>query len=192
MQRGYARVSTAEQDTGLQRDALARAGVDQVYEEKRSGADSGRPELARLLDELQPGDVLVVYKLDRLARSLSDLLLILERIGKAGAAFRSLTETLDTTSASGRMVMQVLGAFAEFERSLIVERTVSGMAAARKRGARFGRPRAMSPQEEAAAVELVRSREWSLTEAANRYGCHVSSIKRALSRATGAPAGANG
>ena len=140
MQVGYARVSTVDQDTALQRDALRRAGVRRVFEEKRS-AVAARPELDRALKALRAGDVLVVYKVDRLARSLSHLLSILRRIEEAGAEFRSLTEPIDTTSPAGRLMLQLLGAFAEFERSLIRERSRAGVRAAVDAGVVLGRPR---------------------------------------------------
>lgn len=110
---GYARVSTQEQETHLQIDALKRAGVEKIHEEKRSGGDRKRPVLEQVLSELQPGDTLVVYKLDRIARSLSHLLEVLDRIEKSGAGFLSVTEVIDTKSPAGRMMMQIIGAFAE-------------------------------------------------------------------------------
>jgi DNA invertase Pin-like site-specific DNA recombinase len=182
VQYGYARVSTEEQETHAQTDALERAGVDQLITERRSGADTRRPALARMLEALRPGDSVVVYKLDRVARSLAHLLAILDRIALAGASFRSLTEHIDTASPSGRLMLHILGAFAEFERALIRERTVAGMRAAVARGARPGRPRAMEPHAEAAAVKRARRGE-SLTSIARDFGCHLSSVKRALRRA---------
>lgn len=181
---GYARVSTSDQDTDLQLRALKRAGVRRVFEERGSGATMARrPQLAQLLEQLREGDVVVVFKLDRFARSLRDLLLILDRIEHAGAGFRSVTEAIDTTTPAGRMMMQLLGAFAEFERSVIVERSRAGVAAARERGVRFGRPRALSPSEEARAVELVLSGQLTRSAAARRYGVDISSIRRAIARA---------
>ena len=124
---GYARVSKAEdQDTAPQIEALEAAGCTRFYEEHASGGRWDRPELHRLLDRLEPGDVLAAWKLDRLSRSLKDLLLILDRVEKAGAGFRSLTENIDSTTASGRMMMQMLGSFAEFERAMVRERTQAG------------------------------------------------------------------
>lgn len=147
---GYARVSTVQQDTALQRAAFARAGVRRVIEEKRSGGGA-RPLLEGLLNKLKPGDVVVVYKIDRLARSLVDLLRILQRITDAGAEFRSLTEPLETATPVGRMMLQLLGAFAEFERALIRERCCAGLYAAMARGVVVGRrPRV----ERADVVEL--------------------------------------
>ncbi|MEL7485216.1 MAG: recombinase family protein, partial [Planctomycetota bacterium] len=127
---GYARVSADQQSTQAQVRALKKAGAKRIYEEEASGGRWDRPELHRLLDQLRQGDTVVVWKLDRLSRSLKDLLSILERIDAAGAGFRSLTEAIDTTSPAGRMMMQMLGAFAEFEREMVRERTRSGLAAA--------------------------------------------------------------
>src|SRR5690242_21918999 len=137
---GYAPVSKADdQDTAAQVSALKEAGCTRVYEEKASGGRWDRPELHRLLDHLRAGDVVVVWKLDRLSRSLKDLLHIMEKIGEAGAGFRSLTEHIDTTTPAGRMMMQMVGAFAEFERAMIRERTSAGLAAARAEGRIGGR-----------------------------------------------------
>ena len=145
---GYARVSKADdQDTSPQIEALEAAGCQRVYEEQISGGRWDRPELHRLLDRLQPGDVLTVWKLDRLSRSLKDLLLILDRIDKAGAGFRSLTESIDSTTASGRMMMQMLGAVAEFERAMVRERTQAGLRSARAQGRRGGRKPSLSPEQ---------------------------------------------
>lgn len=172
---GYARVSTDDQETALQRDALHRAGVHRVFEEKRSGA-AARPRLEALLYCLRPGDVVIVYKVDRLARSLVDLLRILARIEQAGASFRSLTEPLDTGSPVGRMLLQLLGCFAEFERAVIRERCQAGREAARRRGVRFGRPAKFS---RAQLLELVDSGE-SQSAIARRFGVHPSSVNKAL------------
>lgn len=142
MRLGYARVSTEDQHLTLQRAALHAAGCERLYEEKVSGAQRARPELDRLLDQLRAGDVVVVSRLDRLARSTRDLLEIAERIRADGAGLRSLHEPwADTTSPGGRMVLTVFAGIAEFERDLIHERTRAGRAAARARGVRFGRPR---------------------------------------------------
>lgn len=181
MRIGYARVSTNDQDTALQRDALRRAGVCRVFEEKRS-AVATRPRLDEALGALQQGDVVVVYKVDRLARSLSDLLSILRRIEEAGAEFQSLTEPIDTTTAAGRLMLQLLGAFAEFERSLIRERSAAGLVAARERGVRLGRPRSLSSRKEAAIVRLVHSGV-SQSEVARRYSVHQRTVARVLERA---------
>lgn len=178
---GYARVSSSEQETTLQRDALARAGVDHVFEEKRS-AVARRPQLAATLASLSPGDVLVVYKVDRLARSLVDLLQIVQRVVDAGAVFRSLTEPIDTGTPAGRMTLQLLGAFAEFERAMIRERSIAGQEAARERGARIGRPRALSEAEAGRCYSLWLTGDWSKSALAREFGCHLSSIKRVILR----------
>jgi DNA invertase Pin-like site-specific DNA recombinase len=131
MQIGYARVSTQDQDAVSQIAALKNAGCEQIFQEKVSGGRWDRLELYRLLEQLRKGDVLVVWKLDRLSRSLKDVLTRMEKIAQAGAGFRSLTEVIDTTSPGGRMMMQIIGTFAEFERAMLRERTRNGLDAAR-------------------------------------------------------------
>src|SRR3989442_3267572 len=121
MQIGYARVSTDDQDTAVQVAALKKAGCERIYREKASGGRWDRPELHRLLDHLRKGDVLVVWKLDRLSRALRDVLTIMERLGEAGAGFRSLTEAIDTTTPPGRMIMQIVGALAEYAECVIMQ-----------------------------------------------------------------------
>ena len=128
---GYARVSTNDQNLALQLDALRSAGCEIVHEDKASGVLSGRKGLAAALDRCAAGDVLVVWKLDRLSRSLRDVLIIMERLAEAKAGFRSLTEAIYTTTPAGRMMMQMVGAFAEFERSMPRERTKAGLDATR-------------------------------------------------------------
>lgn len=168
---GYARVSTLDQDPRVQLDALSALGCCRVFQERRS-AVAHRPELVRALYSLRAGDELVVWKVDRLARSLSDLLRVLGRVERCGARFRSLTEPIDTGSPVGRMLVQLLGSFAEFERSVIRERCTAGRAAARARGVRFGRPRSVDRLlvAEALAAGLSQS------EAARRAGCAPSSV----------------
>lgn len=141
-----------------------------------------RPALEEMLTKIGPGDTVVVYKLDRIARSLKDLLIIIERIEAAGAEFRSLTEFIDTRSPTGRMIFQIVGAFAEFERELIRERTRVGMAAAMRRGVKMGRPTAMSDIEEAEAMRLWFTGNYTKIALARRFGTHISSIKRAIKR----------
>jgi DNA invertase Pin-like site-specific DNA recombinase len=136
---GYARVSTNEQDTTVQLAELKAAGCERIFREKATGGRWDCPELQRLLDHLRKGDVLVVWKLDRLSRSLRDVLTMMERIQEAKAGFRSLTEAIDTTTAAGRMMMQVIGSFAEFERAMLRERTRAGLQSAQRR-AHWGRP----------------------------------------------------
>jgi len=183
MKYGYARVSTQEQDAQLQVDALRRAGVDRIFEEKGSGGDAKRPVLESVIKLLGPGDTLVVYKLDRIARSLKHLLQILERLEIRRARFHSLTEIIDTATPGGRMMMQIIGAFAEFELEMIRDRTRAGLRAAKDRGIKLGRPRALTPDAELDVVRRFLAGEVSLASLAYEYETHVSSIKRALRRA---------
>lgn len=172
---GYARVSTQQQDTALQRAAFKRAGVGRVVEEKKSGGGA-RPLLEAMLDGLRPGDVVAVYKIDRLARSLVDLLRILQRITEVGASFRSLTEPLETETPIGRMMIQLLGAVAEFERAVIRERCAAGRVAAVQRGVQFGaRPRV--DREEALALL---KRGYRKVDVAAHFGCAPHTVRRAL------------
>src|SRR3974390_2381626 len=157
---GYMRVSSDHdrQSTDLQRDALLAAGVDDrhLFEDHASGAKDDRPGLNLALSFLRPGDVLVVWKLDRLGRSLSHLLCIVNTLKEKQVAFRSLTEGMDTTTASGELLFHVFGALAQYERALIKERVTAGLAAARHRGRIGGRPPAISPEKPAAVVEPLR------------------------------------
>ena len=153
---GYARVSTNEQNTAAQVLAFERAGVSEVVEERRS-AIKDRPELERLLSELRSGDVLVVYKLDRLARSVSQCVRVFEDLKNRGIGFRSLTESIETVTPHGRMFLHLLSAFAEFERELIRERCHAGQIAARAAGKTWGRKRALSQEEAFQATAAWRS-----------------------------------
>lgn len=144
---GYARVSTTDQETTMQIDALKRAGVDKIFQEKSSSVGA-RTELRKLLSILKKDDLLIVYKLDRLARSLKDLLSILEQIEHSECGFRSLTEPIDTVSPAGKLMLNILGSVAEFERSLIRERSIAGQLAAYKLGRVPGRPRQLSDDQE--------------------------------------------
>ena len=150
---GYARVSTKDQTLASQDAQLTAAGAAKVYSEKISGAKTDRPELAKLLKRLAPGDVLVVTRLDRLARSTRDLLNILDIVAKAGAGFKSLADTwADTTSAHGRLMLTVLGGLAEFERELIKARTADGRERAKARGVHMGRPPKLTPHQRQEAI----------------------------------------
>lgn len=149
---GYARVSTSHQETHLQLDALNKAGVVRIYQEKASSVGK-RPELKRLLSVVQSGDTILVYRLDRLARSLKDLLGILDLLQDSGCAFRSLSEPIDTGSSMGRFIVQILGAVAELERNIIRERSVAGQVAAIKRGAVIGRPKTLTDAQELALFD---------------------------------------
>jgi DNA invertase Pin-like site-specific DNA recombinase len=152
---GYARVSTTEQTTDPQTDALTAAGCDRIFVETASGALRDREQLALALDYLRPGDVLVVVKLDRLGRSLGHLIDTVTGLDARGVGLRSLGEGIDTTTAAGRLLLHVLGAIAEFERALIVERTRAGLAAAKARGRTGGRPRVLTVEKIEAARALI-------------------------------------
>ncbi|MCJ8519741.1 DNA invertase Pin-like site-specific DNA recombinase [Pseudorhizobium tarimense] len=175
---GYARVSKADdQETGALLRALKAAGCKRVFEERASGGRWDRPELHRLLAELDPNDVVVVWKLDRLTRSLKDMLLILEKIESAGAGFRSLTEAIDTTTPAGRMMMQMLGSFAEFERAIVRERTMAGLRAARARGRKGGRRPKLTIEQRAEIVGML-SDGRPAAEIARIFGVHRATISR--------------
>ena len=177
---GYALVSTDDQNLALQRASLCEAGCRRLYEEKASGARRDRPELARLLDQLRDEDVIVVTRLDRLARSTRDLLDVAERIGDAGAGLRSLAEPwADTTSPAGRMVLTVFAGIAEFERALIHQRTSAGRGAARQRGVRFGRAPKLDPDQLTLARKLVDEGR-PVREVAGVLKCHRATLYRAL------------
>jgi DNA invertase Pin-like site-specific DNA recombinase len=184
MNYGYARVSTSDQDTTLQREALLKAGVLDVREETMSAVKK-RPVLDALLATLQPGDVLVVYKLDRLARSVADFVRILAELRKRGAAFKSLTESLDTATPGSRMFVQLLAVFAEYEREMIRERCLAGQRAARARGAQWGRPRLMSDQDCADAAKLWNSGWWDQETLADVFGVTVACLRDGIHRAEG-------
>jgi len=183
---GYARVSTAEQDPALQLDALTAAGCGRVWVEKASGARQDRPELAALLDYARAGDTVVVWRLDRLGRSLRHLLELVDDLQRRGLGLRSLAEQLDTTSPGGRLVFQVFGALAEFERELIRERTRAGLAAARARGRVGGRPALVTPAKLATARRILDG-GGTAGEAAAAIGVSRATLYRAM--AASAPAG---
>ena len=165
---GYARVSTADQTSHLQLDALRQAGCRRIFEETASGAIRDRPQLREALEFLQPGDTLVVWKLDRLARSLAQLIEIVEALHKRGCGFHSLTEALDTTTARVRLIFHIFGALVEFERNIIRERTIAGLEAAKARGRRGGRPRALGEERLAAALALIHDGTLTIREIARQ------------------------
>ena len=182
---GYARVSTKEQGTRLQLDALAAAGVSRIYEEQASGAAVDRPILRECLASLQEGDVFVVWKIDRVARSLKQLLSILERLEAVGAQIRSLNEPLDTTSPLGVFVLQSLGAIAQLERSMIRERAIAGMLAAHARGVQLGRKKgSTSPETVEKMRALYATGAYTYPAIAREFGVHASTAKRLI---TGRP-----
>lgn len=179
---GYARVSTNDQNLDLQVDALRSAGCGRVFEDHGvSGAIEKRRGLNAVLRTLRKGDTLVVWRLDRLGRSIRHLIDVITKLQARGIEFRSVTENIDTSSAGGRMIFHVIAAMAEFERSMISERTVAGMAAARQRGQRLGRRRSMTEEQCAEAVKALRHGCESLADVARRYNVHPRTLKRLIS-----------
>lgn len=179
---GYARVSTDEQNPALQFDALDHAGCKRIFTDYASGARPSRPSLDEALGLVKRGDILVVWKLDRLGRSLSHLITLIAELEKRGVAFRSLSEAIDTDTAGGRLLFHVMGALAEFERTLISERTRAGMAAAKTRGAVLGRPRKLSSdQVQSASRSLAQSRR-SVRDIASKLLVSRSTLRRAVVR----------
>src|ERR671921_1836603 len=179
---GYARVSTNDQETATQVAALKAAGCERIYREKASGGRWDRPELQRLLDQLRKGDVLTVWKLDRLSRSLRDVLMIMERLAEAEAGFRSLTEAIDTTTPAGRMMMQMVGAFAEFERAMLRERTKAGLDSARREGRIGGRRPKLTPEQQSEIRKMVSKGRKTAADAARLFKVHPATISRMLAR----------
>tara|TARA_R110001592_G_C13188405_1_gene751978 strand:- start:2044 stop:2601 length:558 start_codon:yes stop_codon:yes gene_type:complete len=177
---GYARVSTADQNTALQIDALTAAGAERIYQESLSGASRDRPELAKCIDTLRSGDTLIVWRLDRLGRSLKDLVAIIAEIEDKGVGFRSITEAIDTTTAGGKLVFHIFGSLAEFERSMIQERTKAGLAAARARGRKGGRPRALSADQVKKANAMLNDPSITKTEVAKHFKITRATLNAAL------------
>ncbi|HSH24251.1 MAG TPA: recombinase family protein [Massilibacterium sp.] len=173
---GYARVSTHDQDPALQHDALEKAGCERVFTETASGAQRDRPELKAALDYMRPGDTLVVWRLDRLARSMKQLIETVEGLENREVGFRSITESIDTTTSGGKLVFHIFGALAEFERTIIQERTRAGLAAARARGRTGGRPPALDDKDRAAAIALFRNPDIPVKEVARRLGISVAAL----------------
>jgi DNA invertase Pin-like site-specific DNA recombinase len=180
---GYARVSSNDQDTAAQVAALKAAKCERIYREQASGGRWDRPQLQRLLDQLRKGDVLVVWKLDRLSRSLRDVLTIMERLGEAKAGFRSLTEAIDTTTPAGRMMMQMVGSFAEFERAMLRERTRAGLEAARRDGRIGGRRPKLTAQQQAEIIRMVLRSDKTAADAARLFSVHPATVSRLLAHA---------
>ena len=183
---GYARVSTQDQKPELQHDALIGAGCEKVFTEKRSGAKADRPELIAALEYMREGDTLVVWKLDRLARSMKQLIETVEMLDGRGIGFRSLTEAIDTTTPGGRLVFHIFGALAEFERSIIQERTRAGLDAARARGRKGGRPPKLSENDVKAAKALLSDPEITVAEIAKRLGVSPATLYRHIPSARSA------
>lgn len=177
---GYARVSTVEQNADLQRDALKAAGCYRIFVDTASGKLDERPQLTAVLDQLRPGDTLVVWRLDRLGRSLRHLIETVTGLAERDVAFRSLTESIDTTTPGGRLIFHVFGALAEFERELIRERTVAGLAAARARGRQGGRPSVMTDDKLTIARQMYESKIHTMEAIAKVVGVSRASLYRHL------------
>ena len=178
---GYARVPTRDQDPALQLDALDNAGCTKIFTEKASGAQRNRPQLQAALDYMRPGeDTLVVWKLDRLARSLKQLIETVEELEHHKIGLRSLTESIDTTTSSGKLVFHIFASLAEFERSIIRERTRAGLEAARARGRQGGRPPALSDSDLVAAKAMLQDPAITVEEVARRLRVSASTLYRHL------------
>lgn len=177
---GYARISTGDQSLSLQVDALRDAGCSRIYEEMASGSRRDRPILIETVDYMLRGDTLVVWKLDRLARSLQQLIETVEVLDKLGCGFRSVTEAIDTTTAGGRLIFHIFGALAEFERSIIRGRTLAGLQAARARGRKGGRPKAMNDQSLIVAQALLRDGLLTVKDVAKQVGVSPATLYKYL------------
>jgi DNA invertase Pin-like site-specific DNA recombinase len=178
---GYARVSTADQDVALQLDALQAAGCERIFNDQASGSLRERPELTKALDYLRTGDTLVVWRLDRLGRSLRHLIDTVGVLSDRGIALASLTESIDTGTSGGRLIMHIFGSLAEFERELIIERTHARLAAARARGRRGGRPSALSGEKLLAAGRMYESKDYTVATIARTLGVSRATVYRHLS-----------
>lgn len=173
---GYARVSTADQDLALQLDALDKAGAAKVFTDVASGKLDARPGLAACLAYMRPGDILCVWRLDRLGRSMQHLIKTVTDLRERGIEFRSLTEGIDTTNPAGRLFFHIAASFAEFERELIAERTKAGLAAARARGRKGGRKPVLTPAKVKVAKDMYASKEYTLQQIADVVGCSRASV----------------
>lgn len=183
---GYARVSTQDQNPALQLNALKATGCERIFVEKASGAQRDRPELKAALEFVRAGDTLVVWRLDRLARSLKQLIETVEFLASRDIGFKSLTEAIDTTTAGGKLVFHIFGSLAEFERSIIRERTRAGLQAARARGKQGGRPPALTQKDLAAARAMLSDPNITMEEVAHRLKVAPSTLYRHLPGGRGA------
>lgn len=178
---GYARVSTQLQDNASQIDALKKAGCEMIFEEKISGGRWERPKLQELLNYIRKGDTIVVWKLDRLSRSLKDLLFIMEQIESKGGGFKSVTENIDTTTSAGKMMMQMVGVFAEFERNMLKERTRKGLDYAKEQGRIGGRKPKLKPIQMEEIIQLHKKGK-SVPELAMLFNVHKATVYRVLKK----------
>lgn len=180
---GYARVSTDDQHLDLQRDALNAAGCERLFEDRLSAARADRPGLSLLLEVARRGDTIVVWRLDRLARSLKDLIALVDRLDSTGIGLKSLCEHIDTTSGGGKLVFHLFGALAEFERTLIRERTRAGLDAARARGRQGGRPKRLDDQQRALVLRLYHERQHPIADLCRLMGISKSTLYTYLDEA---------
>lgn len=167
---GYARVSTDDQNLNLQYDALTKIGCDQIFDDQLSGSKSDRPGLKDALKYIRAGDTLVVWRLDRLSRSLKDLIEMFTKLDELGVGIKSLNESIDTSSSSGKLIFHIFGALAEFERNLIRERTQAGLLAARARGKKGGRPETLSKDKQDLAVKLYDEKQHTINQICELMG----------------------
>ena len=181
---GYARVSTDDQHLNLQHDALKKAGCDKVYSDQQSGATTERPGLSTVFDVLRSGDTLVIWRLDRLGRSLKHLIHLVEQLDKREVGLKSLQENIDTTTSGGRLVFHLFGALAKFERTLIRERTQAGVNAARARGRQGGRPKLLEPNKRELAIRLHREQKHSIAEICAMMGISKSTLYNYLAESS--------
>ncbi len=182
MKIGYARVSTDDQNMSLQLDALQAAGCDEVFQDHVSGAAMKRPGLDAALAALQPGDVLTVWRLDRLGRTMPHLVTTVADFAERGIGFQSITEAMDTTTAGGELLFHVMGALAQFERRLNAERSRAGIDAARRRGKHLGRPADLTPEKITHARQMIDSGQQNVTGMAKIIGVHRVTLHKALKR----------
>lgn len=185
MKIGYARVSTDDQNLDLQRDALHLAGCAKIYEDRASGAKAARPGLAMALEVARAGDVLAVWRLDRLGRSLHDLIVLARKLDDAGIGLMSVQEKIDTGSSGGRLIFHMFGALAEFERNLVRERTQAGLTAARARGRKGGRPKLLEPAKRQLAVRLYTEKQHTIREICRMMGISKPTLYSYLDEAGG-------
>ena len=182
---GYARVSTDDQNLNLQRDALDQAGCEQIFKDQLSGAKAERPGLHQALQYARTGDTIVVWRLDRLSRSLKDLIEMVTLLESKGIGLKSLQEAIDTSSSSGKLIFHIFGALAEFERNLIRERTRAGLQAARARGRKGGRPKSLSKDKQALAVKLYDEKEHTVDQICEMMGISKPTLYKYIKAAKG-------
>jgi len=182
---GYARVSTDDQNLNLQRDALGQAGCEQIFEDQLSGAKAERPGLHQALQYARTGDTMVVWRLDRLSRSLKDLIEMVTLLESQGIGLKSLQEAIDTSSSSGKLIFHIFGALAEFERNLIRERTQAGLQAARARGRKGGRPKSLNKDQQALAVKLYDEKKHTVDQICEMMGISKPTLYKYIEAAKG-------